>query len=113
MTAGHRPRVGFVGGAQRIERGLFALADEMEVDVEVHDGHTHGNGAARLSSLVQRTNLVVIITGTNSHNAVQMAKREARRFGVPTRILKSCGVGTARTLLAEVARAPAWGDVSP
>jgi hypothetical protein len=103
MSASRR-RVSFVGGAERVERGLLALADEVGVDVEVHDGHTRGSGADRLAAAVQRSDLLVIITGTNSHNAVHVAKREAARFGVPVRILRSCGVGRARTLLAEVAR---------
>lgn len=102
-----RPRIGFVGGAERVERGLVALGDELGVDVEFHDGHTGGNGAARLASLVQRTDLLVIITGTNSHNAVHVAKREAARLGIPMRILKTCGVGTARALLRAAAQARA------
>jgi hypothetical protein len=97
-----RPHVAFVGGAQRIASGLMALSDEVGVDVEVHDGHTRGNGAARLAALVQRTQLVVIITGTNSHNAVQVAKREAARWNVPVRMLRACGLGTARALLTEI-----------
>ncbi|HXX66731.1 MAG TPA: DUF2325 domain-containing protein [Polyangiaceae bacterium] len=101
----HRPRVSFIGGAERMEPDLLALGDELGIDVEFHGGHTRGTGAARLASLVQRTNLLVIITGTNSHNAVHVAKREASRHGIPMRILRACGVGTARALLAEVARA--------
>ncbi|MGD0677287.1 MAG: DUF2325 domain-containing protein [Polyangiaceae bacterium] len=93
--------VGFVGGVERIERELHSVAGQVGVDVEVHAGHTRGNGAARLAALIRRTHLVVIITGTNSHNAVLLAKREANRLGIPLRILKSCGVGTARTLLQE------------
>jgi len=100
-----RPRVSFVGGAERIEPDLLALGDEMGIDVEFHGGHTRGARAERLTSLVHRANLLVIITGTNSHNAVHVAKREASRRGIPVRILKACGVGTARALLAEVARA--------
>jgi hypothetical protein len=102
-----RRRVSFVGGAERVERGLLALADETGVDVEVHDGQTRGNGVDRLAAVVQRSDLLVIITGTNSHNAVQVAKREAARLGIPVRILRSCGVGRARAILAEVAGAPA------
>ncbi|MCL2449941.1 MAG: DUF2325 domain-containing protein [Polyangiaceae bacterium] len=100
-----RPRIAFVGGAQRIASGLVALSNEVDADIEVHDGHTDGNGAARLAALVQRTQLIVLIVGINSHNAVHVVKREAARWNVPIRILRSCGVGTARALLTDVLRA--------
>ena len=100
-----RPRVGFVGGHDRVEREIVSFAAELGLDVEVHNGHTHGNGKQRLVALVHRTDLVVIVTGTNSHNAVHLAKREAAKSGAQIRILKSCGAGTARALLAEIAAA--------
>jgi hypothetical protein len=106
-TMSGRPRVGFVGGAERLAAGLLEIGDQVGVDVEVHDGKTRGNGAAQLAALVRRTQLVVLITGTNSHNAVHVAKREASRWGVPLRILRSCGLGTARALLTEVVGAHA------
>jgi len=102
-----RPRVAFVGGHQRVEREIIAFGAELGLCVEVHDGHTRGNGAARLVALVHRTDFVVIVTGTNSHNAVHVAKREAAKWGARVRILKSCGAGTARALLAEIAQANA------
>lgn len=101
-----RPRVTFVGGAERIEPTLLALGDELGIEVEFHGGHTSGNGATRLASLVQRSDFLVIITGINSHNAVKVAKREANRLGVPMHILKACGIGTARALLATIAHSP-------
>jgi hypothetical protein len=56
---------------------------------------------------VQRTDLLVIVTRTNSHNAVHVAKREANRLGIPMRIIKTCGVGTARALLTAAIQPPA------
>ena len=50
---------------------------------------------------------VVIVTGTNSHNAVHIAKRGAEKAGARVWILKSCGVGTARALLTEIAASSA------
>lgn len=103
-----RPRrVGFVGGHDRVEREIVSYAAAIGLEVEVHNGHTKGNGKARLVALVHRTDLVVIVTGTNSHNAVHLAKREAAKTGAEIRILKSCGAGTARALLDEIARAAA------
>jgi hypothetical protein len=98
-------RVGFVGGHDRVEREIVSYAAEIGVEVEVHNGHTKGNGKERLRALVHRTDVVVIVTGTNSHNAVHLAKREAAKSGAQILILKSCGAGTARALLAEIAAA--------
>ena len=70
----------------------------------MHNGHTQGGGTARLVALVHRTDVVVIVTGTNSHNAVQIARREAVKSGAHLRLLKYLGVGAARALLTEIAR---------
>jgi hypothetical protein len=99
--------VTFVGGHDRIEREILSFGEQLGIDVEVHNGHTRGNGASRLVALVHRTDLVVIVTGTNSHNAMHIAKREAAKSGARVCILKSCGAGTARTLLAELAQGTA------
>jgi hypothetical protein len=52
---------------------------------------------------MRRTDLVIIITGTNSHNGVHIAKREAAKAGARLRIVKACGTQTARDLLTQVA----------
>jgi hypothetical protein len=100
-------RVGFVGGHDRVERQIVSFGAAIGVEVEVHNGATSGQGKARLVALVHRTDIVIIVTGTNSHNAVHLAKREAAKSGAHVRILKSCGAGTARALLAELARSAA------
>jgi hypothetical protein len=99
--------VTFVGGHDRVEREIVPFGARLGLVVEVHNGQTRGNGADRLIALVRRTDLVVIVTGTNSHGAVHIAKREAAKSGARVRILKSCGAGTARALLAELAQASA------
>ena len=98
-----RRRIAFVGGIDRIERQIVTFGEQIGVEVEVHNGRTGGSGITRLEALVQRTDLVVIVTGTNSHNAVQIAKREAAKAGVPCRILTFCGAATARAAVASVA----------
>jgi hypothetical protein len=94
-----RTRVAFVGGVRKVEREIVALGAEMGVAVEVHDGRTRGQGVEQLTALVHRTDCVVIVTGTNSHNAMHVAKREAAKVGARVVILKSCGAGTARAVL--------------
>jgi hypothetical protein len=108
-SAGPQPRVAFIGGVERIEREILCCGHELGIEVEVHNGHTRGGGGgiARLTALIHRNDLVIIITGTNSHAAVRTAKREAVKSGARVRIVKFCGAGTARSLLAEVARSAA------
>ena len=74
---GRNLRVGFVGGHERVEREILSFGVELGIEVEVHNGHMAGQGKDRLVALVQRTDVVVIVTGTNSHNAVHVAKRAA------------------------------------
>jgi|SRR5580658_10911653 uncharacterized protein DUF2325 len=102
-----RVRVGFVGGHDRVEREIVSLGAWLGVEVEVHNGRTGGNGKERLVALVQRADVVVIVTGTNSHNAVHIAKRAAAKSGTRIQILKACGVDTARLLLTQIARSAA------
>jgi hypothetical protein len=92
-----------VGGHDRVEREILAYGAELGIGVEVHNGHTGGNGKSRLVALIHRTDLVVLITGTNSHNGVQMAKREAEKAGAEVHILKACGAAAARAFLASLA----------
>lgn len=94
--------VAFVGGVGRIERELVALGDSLGARVEVHDGETRGKGRSQLSALLRRSDVVVLVTAVNSHNAVHIARREAGRTGTPVRIVKFCGVSTARALLQEL-----------
>lgn len=98
-----RRRVAFVGGIDRIERQIVGFGAALGIDVEVHNGRTSGNRAARLAALVQRNDLVVVVTGTNSHNAVHIVKREAARVGTVVKIVTFCGAAAARALLTEAA----------
>lgn len=98
----HPLSVAFVGGVGRIERELVSLGDTLGARVEVHDGETRGKGRAQLSALLRRSDVVVLVTAVNSHNAVHIARREAGRAGTAVRIVKFCGVSTARALLQEL-----------
>jgi hypothetical protein len=106
-------RVTFVGGHDRVEREIVAFGTQLGIQVEVHNGHTQGNRVDRLIALIHRTDVVVIVTGTNSHGAVHIAKREAAKTGARVRILKSCGAGTARALLTAIAQGKGGGEGLP
>jgi hypothetical protein len=98
-----RKRIAFVGGIDRIERQIVSYGVEVGVDVEVHHGRTSGSSSSRIGALAHRSDLLVIVTGTNSHNAVRVAKREASKAGVPVHIVTFCGAAAARALIAQVA----------
>jgi hypothetical protein len=100
-------RVAFVGGVECIDRQLVALGDELGIEVEVHHGHMRSQSKQRLVALVARTNVLVLVTGVNSHGAVAIAKREAERSGAEVLILKFCGSSKARALLSKLAQARA------
>jgi hypothetical protein len=97
-----RRRVAFIGGIDRIERQIVAFGEQIGVEVEVHNGKTNGSSTNRIAAMVHRTDLLVIVTGTNSHNAVRVAKREAAKAGVAVRIVTFCGAAAARALVAGV-----------
>lgn len=98
------PRIAFVGGLERLEPELLSFGAKLGLDVAMHNGHTRGGGTARLVTLMQRADLVIIVTGTNSHNAVQIARREATKAGARVKLLSFLGSATARALLTEVAQ---------
>jgi hypothetical protein len=102
-----RIRVAFIGGIDRIERQIVSFGEQIGVEVEVHSGRTSGQSTDRIGALVRRADLLVIVTGTNSHNAVRVAKREAAVVGVPVELLTFCGARQARALLARVASSSA------
>jgi hypothetical protein len=85
-----RLRVGVIGGVDRtavlLQRALAAI----DCDLEHHTGHMAGHGAARLASLIDRVDLVVILTDVNSHNAVIAARRLAVARGRRHLLLRRC-----------------------
>lgn len=92
--------IGIVGGVERMEARLGAFAEAAGHELEFHPGHMSGPAQARLRALVERADLVVIITTVNSHAGVIHARNLARTLGRPICILRRLGVSQLRTLLA-------------
>ena len=81
---------GMIGGVERSE-GLFQqAATAAGYELEVHSGHTAGRGAQTLAALVNRVDLVVIVTDVNSHNAVVAARKLAVSRGVRLLLVRRC-----------------------
>jgi Uncharacterized protein conserved in bacteria (DUF2325) len=85
-------RIGIVGGLERSASDLKSIARASGHDVELHTGGLAGPASAGfLRALVIRSDLVIVLTDVNSHNAVRMARRHARHSGVPVRLLRRLG----------------------
>jgi hypothetical protein len=93
-------RIGIVGGLDRNASDLKGIARASGHDLELHTGGVAGPGSASgLRSLVTRSDLVLVLTDINSHNAVRMARRQARQTGVPLRLLSRLGATQFTALL--------------
>jgi hypothetical protein len=93
-------RIGIVGGAERLADRLSAVALAAGHELEFHDGHMQGTASERLRALVERSDVVVIVTQINSHGAVLRARDLARRARRPVRLVRRFGTSQLRALAA-------------
>ena len=91
-------RVLLVGGLDRNEAQLAALAAANGHVLELHTGDVGGRGADVLTRKVERANLVVIVTEVNSHGGVLLAKKIVRRFGKASMIVRKMGASKLQGL---------------
>lgn len=84
-------RIGIVGGFDRDEQSYERLARDHGHEVEHHDGDMRGTAPAALARLVERADLVVIVTEVNSHNAVRAARKLLRTSRRPTVLVRKLG----------------------
>ena len=84
--------IGIVGGLDRNAPKLVDIGREAGHVVECHTGVLAGGATTSgLRNLIDRSDLVVILTEVNSHGAVQLARRWARRSRRPARIMRRLG----------------------
>ena len=96
-------RIGLIGGLDRNVSALQALGAASGHQVRFHTGVMAGPAsAAALRALVSRSELVVVVTDINSHNAVRTARREARQLGRPLKIVRKMGHTQFSALLADL-----------
>ena len=91
--------IGIVGGIERGWTTYERLAAAHGHEVELHGGHIHGRGQETLASLVRRSDLLVVVTGINSHAAVLAARKLADQYRRRLLIMKSCGTSRFVQLL--------------
>ena len=95
-------RIGWVGGILRSREILVRAAQAAGHSLEVHSGDTGGRGAEGLSSLVDRSDVVVIVIGVNSHGGALQAKELARRRGRQSIIVRRHSVSTLQRILQQL-----------
>ena len=93
--------IGIVGGLDRLEERLRGVAKDAGHDLEVHAGVASGPAFNRLKNMVERADLLVIVTDVNSHFAVIQTRKLAREAGRPVVLLRKLGVSKLRDLLHE------------
>ncbi len=92
-------RIAWIGGVERNEGDLVDLAAKAGHDLDFHGGHVGGRGTLELRRVVERADLVVILTDVNSHGAVQIARKLCRQVGRPMMLTRRCGASRFQRLL--------------
>jgi hypothetical protein len=93
-------RIGIIGGVDRNAGSLQDIAHAQGHRLELHTGVlASAASASTLKALVGRSELVVVVTDINSHNAVRTARREARRRQRPLKMVRKMGATQFEALL--------------
>ena len=105
--------IGLVGGLDRSETQYRQLAERAGHSIEWHTGDLAGRGAGTLESLVERADVLIVVTAVNSHGAVWRARKLAKLRHKRLLLLARCGASRFAALLAELSSpAAAWKRVS-
>jgi hypothetical protein len=94
--------IGLIGGIERGARHYEVLAAERGHTVEIHSGHLAGRGVDTLAAIVERADVIVVITDVNSHGGMWSARRLAKVRNRPCVLVRRLGVSRFRSLLAEL-----------
>jgi hypothetical protein len=96
-------RIALIGGLERAEQHFERLAYEAGHEIVFHDGRVGGRGALVLTSLCERSDLVVVLTDVNSHGGVQLARRVLRERGRVPLLMRRISLTKFSTLLEAIA----------
>ena len=94
--------IGLVGGLDRSEAQYRQLAERAGHSLEWHTGDLAGRGAGTLESMIERSDIVVVVTSVNSHGAVWRARKLAKLRKKQLLLLARCGVSKFGSLLSEL-----------
>lgn len=98
-------RIGIVGGAECVENEYRRVIKNTEHELEFHSGHMTSGGARSLQTMMNRCDLVVIVTDVNSHAAVAKARRLARAAGRAPIFARRFGVRGLSALIEDAGHA--------
>jgi phosphoglycerate dehydrogenase-like enzyme len=105
--------IGLVGGLDRSEAQYRKLAACSGHSLEWHTGDLAGRGTGTLEALVERSDIVIVVTAVNSHGAVWRARKLAKLRDKRLLLLARCGVSKFAQLLSELSSpGAAWKRVS-
>jgi hypothetical protein len=99
-------RIGVIGGVDRGEELYRQLATRAGVELEFHFGGLAGRGTATLDALVERADVVVVVTNVNSHAAVWRARKQCKRSGKRLELVAHFGVSKFNALLRRLQAVP-------
>lgn len=99
-------RIGWVGGLDRSRALLSGVAERAGHSFEMHEGHVGGNGSRELEGLVDRCDVLIIVTELNSHGGVMHAKRMARRAGCRSLLVRKGSVTTLQRVIETLKARP-------
>ncbi len=106
-------QIALVGGLDRSESQYRELAERAGHSLEWHTGDLAGRGASTLDSMIERSNLVIVVTSVNSHGAVWRARKLAKLRHKRLLLLARCGVSKFSSVLSELSTpGAAWRRVS-
>jgi hypothetical protein len=94
--------IGIVGGLDRNEGFYQDLATRAGHRFEHHNGHLAGRGTASLGTLVERCDVVIVVTDVNSHAAVWRVRRLAKQRGSRCILMSRCGPSKFGALLEQL-----------
>jgi hypothetical protein len=106
-------RIAVIGGLDRHVQGLAKQAADAGHVAEFHHGRVGGRSAEDLAAIVERSDVVVIVTAVNSHGAVSIAKKAARRSGCAAYIARTCGPSRFEQILTGLARGRTFAAATP
>ena len=105
--------IGLVGGLDRSEAQYRQLAERAGHSIEWHTGDLAGRGAGTLESMIERSDIVIVVTSVNSHGAVWRARKLAKLRSKRLVLLARCGVSKFGSLLSELSTpAAGWKRMS-
>jgi hypothetical protein len=94
--------IGLVGGLDRSEPNYELIARREGHTFEQHRGVMGGRGSRSLQALVERCDVVIIVTAVNSHGAVASARRLARSRPGACLLVDRCGLSRFAQLLKQL-----------